>query len=121
MQDLRYSVFIRPLTKDEGGGYFVEVPDLKGCHADGETIEEALKEIEDAMHSWIQTSKECNDCVPAPSVSQMPQFNIRLPKTLQEDLFKKAKSEGIDLNSLIVSILSGISQNKSQVGINKKQ
>jgi antitoxin HicB len=33
---------IRPLTKEEGGGYLAEYPAIPGCMSDGETIEEAL-------------------------------------------------------------------------------
>jgi antitoxin HicB len=42
MKRLKYSAIIRPLSKEEGGGYLIEIPELPGCMADGETVEEAF-------------------------------------------------------------------------------
>ena len=47
MTEVKYPLTIKPLSKEEGGGYQVEYLDLPGCMADGETVEEALKEGED--------------------------------------------------------------------------
>ena len=40
MKKIEYPFTIRRLSKAEGGGWLVEFPDLPGCIADGETIEE---------------------------------------------------------------------------------
>ena len=56
--ELPYPFSIRPLTAEEGGGYLIEFPDLPGCMADGETIEEAVREGKDALRSWIETMRE---------------------------------------------------------------
>ena len=42
-----YPIRVRKLTKEEGGGYLAEFPDLPGCMADGDTPAEALKKSED--------------------------------------------------------------------------
>jgi hypothetical protein len=47
--DIPYRFTVRPLSADEGGGYLVEFPDLPGCMADGETIDEAITNAQDAM------------------------------------------------------------------------
>jgi len=39
---------------DEDAGYIAVAPDLPGCNAFGETPAEALREMEDAMESWLQ-------------------------------------------------------------------
>jgi hypothetical protein len=36
-----YHFTVRPLSKEEGGGYLVEYSDIPGCMSDGETIEES--------------------------------------------------------------------------------
>jgi len=59
--DISYATIIRPLSKDEGGGYLAEFPDFPGCYSDGETPELALKEATGALFSWIETSKEFGD------------------------------------------------------------
>jgi antitoxin HicB len=51
MSDTEYRFTVRPLTGDEGGGHLIEFPDLPGCMSDGETIEEAIANGEDAKRS----------------------------------------------------------------------
>ena len=55
---LDYAVRIEPLAKDDGGGYLATVPDLPGCMSDGETPEEALKNVQEAIVSWLELAKE---------------------------------------------------------------
>lgn len=108
MIDLKYPVNIRHLNEKEGGGYLVEFPDLPGCIADGDTIEEALEAAKDAMQSWILTAKEFEDDIPNPE--QLTQFSgqwrIRVPKSLHAALAKRAKCEGVSLNTLAVVLLT---------------
>ena len=104
---LRYPITIRSLSEEEGGGYLAEYPDLPGCQADGETVEEALSEAEDALTSWIETAKKYNDPIPSPGAnSHSGQWRIRAPKMLHEKLAYQAKHEGVSLNTLAISLLA---------------
>ncbi len=49
---------VRPLSREEGGGYLVEFPDFPGCIADGETPEEAIREARDALASYLATLED---------------------------------------------------------------
>jgi antitoxin HicB len=51
---------------DADGGYIAVVPDLPGCSAFGETLEEAAREIEDAQAAWIEACRSSGDPVPEP-------------------------------------------------------
>lgn len=108
MTKLKYPVTIRPLSKEEGGGYLAEFPDLPGCIADGETIEEALHEAEGALKAWLATAKEFGDPIPEPSIATnySGQWRIRLPKSLHAALALRAKLEGVSLNTLAATILA---------------
>jgi predicted RNase H-like HicB family nuclease len=53
-----YRITIRPLSKDEGGGYLVEYPEIPGCMSDGETIEEAIANGREALRDCLHVSKE---------------------------------------------------------------
>lgn len=64
---LEYAVRIERLAESDGGGYLATVPDLPGCVSDGETPEEALKNVQEAIASWIETARESNLDVPQPS------------------------------------------------------
>ena len=90
MRELTYPMIIRPLTNEEGGGFLVEFPDLPGCMADGETIEEAIAESHDALTSWLETAKEHGDFIPS-SISYSEQWRLRIPKSLHAALALRAK------------------------------
>ena len=70
MKRLKYSAVVRPLSKEEGGGYLGEIPELPGCIADAETVEEAFIEAESAIESWIQTAREFGDPIPGLSITK---------------------------------------------------
>jgi predicted RNase H-like HicB family nuclease len=67
MADLDYPVMIEPLTAEDGGGFVATVPDLPGCMSDGETAEEALANVRDAIASWIEEARALGRPVPSPS------------------------------------------------------
>jgi predicted RNase H-like HicB family nuclease len=64
---LDYPILIERLPPSDGGGYIASAPDLPGCMSDGETPEEALRNIAEAIDSWIAAAKEWNREVPKPS------------------------------------------------------
>ena len=61
-----YLVRLSALAAAEGGGWLAEAPDLPGCISDGETREEAMRNLDDAICSWIATAREFGDPVPPP-------------------------------------------------------
>ncbi len=76
--------------------------------ADGETVEEALKEGEDAVLAWIRAAKEDGEPIPEPrSMDKYSgQWRIRVPKSLHAQLDAKAKLEGVSLNTLSITLLT---------------
>ena len=62
-----YSINISPIPEDEGGGYLVTFPDLPGCIADGETIDEAVAEARDAFAAWTMAEQTDKGALPTPS------------------------------------------------------
>jgi predicted RNase H-like HicB family nuclease len=64
---LEYAVRIERLADGDGGGYLATVPDLPGCMSDGDTREEALKNVQEAIASWIEAAKEWKMDIPEPS------------------------------------------------------
>lgn len=120
LQKLKYPVAIRPLTKEEGGGFLVEFPQLPGCMADGATVEEALCQAEDALESWLATAKEFHDVIPKPQLDShySGQWRIRLPKSLHAALAARAKFEDVSLNMLAATLLA---QGLGQLRFQKKK
>lgn len=48
----------------EEGGYTMNVPDLPGCISEGDTFEEALTMIKDAMVVWLSMARQHSDSFP---------------------------------------------------------
>jgi antitoxin HicB len=67
MSQLQYPVVVQPLSAEDGGGFVATVPDLPGCMSDGETPEEALTNVQDAIATWIEAAKDMGRKVPKPS------------------------------------------------------
>ena len=55
MSKVKYPFVIYPAFE---GGYVGEIPALKGCLAQGETLSETLAELQSVERLWLQTAKE---------------------------------------------------------------
>jgi antitoxin HicB len=64
---LEHSVRIERLADSDGGGYLATVAELPGCVSDGDTPEEALRKVQEAIASWIEAAKEWKMDIPQPS------------------------------------------------------
>jgi antitoxin HicB len=99
-----------PVTIEEApeGGYFVQIESLPGCYSQGETIEEALKMIEDARKLWLESMYEDGNDIPLPEGEHeySGKFIVRIPKRLHRQLDRLAEKEGVSLNQYVVSALS---------------
>jgi predicted RNase H-like HicB family nuclease len=51
---------------DQDRIYVADVPELPGCSAHGDTYDDALKNIKEAIKLWIDTANEFGDPVPEP-------------------------------------------------------
>ena len=58
---LTRQVIIQP---DETGGYNVSCPSLPGCHSQGDTIDEALANIREAIELYIEDMLENGETLP---------------------------------------------------------
>lgn len=92
----------------EEGGYMVSLPELPGCISSGETIESAVRNIEDAKLVWLQAALEDGVEIsePEPAENYSGQFKLRLPKSLHKLLSDHSKREGVSMNQYCVYLLS---------------
>ncbi len=58
-------VVIYPDLQD--GGWIAEVPSLPGCFSDGETKEEVLLNVRDAIDCWLEGAADVGMPIPAES------------------------------------------------------
>jgi antitoxin HicB len=64
MKAFDFKVVLEP---DEDGGYVVVCPSLPGCYSQGETIEQALANIREAIELCLEDMQEHGEPVPDPS------------------------------------------------------
>jgi len=62
---MRYELIIY-WSKDDNT-FVVEVPELPGCMADGQTYAEAVKNAEEIIDEWIETARKLGRPIPEPS------------------------------------------------------
>ena len=55
---MNYKVII--MYDKEYEGYVVDVPELNGCMSQGKTMDEALKNIKDAIKGWLHVEGKHN-------------------------------------------------------------
>jgi predicted RNase H-like HicB family nuclease len=61
---IKYELII--YWSDEDGAFVVEVPELPGCMADGETYEQAVTNARQVIEEWIETAQELGRAIPEP-------------------------------------------------------
>ena len=112
-----YPFNIHKLSVEDGGGYLAEAFDLNGCIADGDTVEEAIYNLEDAITSWLKTAEELGTPIPIPSDDSKfsGKWVVRTPRSLHRKLVECSKSENVSLNTLVVSLLAEGIGHKSQI------
>lgn len=59
---MEYRIVLEPDPED--GGYVAHCPALPGCYSQGDTKEEALSNISEAIEAYIESLQK--DCLPIP-------------------------------------------------------
>jgi predicted RNase H-like HicB family nuclease len=59
---IKYELII--YWSDVDQAFIVEVPELPGCAADGETYQEAVQNVEVVIQEWIETARELGRPIP---------------------------------------------------------
>ena len=60
----KYEMIIYWSNEDEA--YLVEVPELAGCMADGQTYQEAVNNAEIVIQEWLEAAQELGRFIPEP-------------------------------------------------------
>lgn len=68
----RYAVLLTPDLEE--GGYTVTVPALPGCVSEGDTVAEAIANIQDAMRLYIETLEAHGQ--PVPDEPRRPEVHV---------------------------------------------
>src|SRR5215208_4965856 len=73
-------IMVRPyrkvITGDAEEGFLIQVPDLPGCMTAGDTMEEAVAMLPEAMAAWLESVLLDGEPVPEPTV--VPEYSGKL-------------------------------------------
>ncbi|MBI4299440.1 MAG: type II toxin-antitoxin system HicB family antitoxin [Chloroflexi bacterium] len=69
MEKHHYTVI---LEREEGGGYHAFCPALKGCHTQGDTLDDALANIKEAIEVYLESLRKHGELVPVEDILIKP-------------------------------------------------
>ena len=83
--------------------YIAQAIDLKGCHSDGKTPEEAMNHLYEAMEGWIETARKHHIQIPSPSrrASRAKKFPLRIDPENVQKLERLAMARNASMNQII--------------------
>jgi len=93
---------------EEEDGVVATIPDLPGCASFGDTIGEAVQNVNVTKELWIKGRIESGQAVPEPSNLDefSGKFVLRIPRVLHKSLDREARRQGVSLNQYILHLLS---------------
>ncbi len=69
MEKYHYMVI---LEREEDGGFHAYCPVLKGCHSQGDTLNEALDNIKEAIEVYLESQRESGEALPMEDILIKP-------------------------------------------------
>ncbi|MDP6157098.1 MAG: type II toxin-antitoxin system HicB family antitoxin [Candidatus Thermoplasmatota archaeon] len=70
--------FIVLIERDEDGQYIGSVPSIKGCHSYGETLDELMKNIEEAIEVNLEALKAEQKTISIPTFSGIQEIEVEV-------------------------------------------
>lgn len=107
-QDILRKPYARILTPTEDGTYTAEILEFHGCYAEGETADEAIKNLEAAAESWIEASLAVGQEIPAPAdvYEFSGRINLRLPRSIHKQAARFAERDDVSLNQFFTAAIA---------------
>ena len=101
--NLDYEIIIRQISEEDGGGYFAYYKDFKGVMGDGETADEAIKDVKSAFSCYLEVMLQKNEEIKEPShLMKTKRINITVPLYALEQIDTYAKSLNMNRSTFLV-------------------
>ena len=100
--------YTRLLTREEDGGYSTSVLELPGCYSSGDTAEEAMELLDEAIEMWVAVEVEDGHDIPPPSSAEeySGRLTLRLLPSIHERAAILAERERVSLNRYLANAIS---------------
>jgi len=98
----------RVLIPEDEGGFSAYISEFEGCFAEGESAEEALRNLESTALAWLEAEQEAGREIPAAWNEQeySGKLLLRIPKSLHKQLARYALKDGVSLNQYVLRRLA---------------
>lgn len=70
---MKYRVLIEP---DQDGVYLAEVPSIPGCISQGQTREEAVENVREAITAYLESLEAHGDPIPPPITEEVVEVHV---------------------------------------------
>jgi antitoxin HicB len=107
---LPYHITLVQNGEKDGGKWIAAAEELPDCTSRGETAEEAIAGLKEAMAAWIAAALREGRDIPEPrsATSHSGRLLLRMPRTLHAALTKAAERENVSLNQFITDSLASV-------------
>lgn len=108
--ELPYHITLVQDGEDGGAKWIAAAEELPDCTSRGDTAEEAIGGLKDAMATWISAALKEGRDIPEPrsEASHSGRLLLRMPRTLHAALTKAAERENVSLNQFITDSLASV-------------
>ncbi|CAA6803716.1 MAG: Unknown protein [uncultured Sulfurovum sp.] len=101
--NLDYEIIIRKVSEQDGGGYFAYYKDFKGVMGDGETADEAMKDVKSAFSCYLEVALQNKEEIKEPShLMKTKRINITVPIYALEEIDTYAKNINMNRSTFLV-------------------
>ena len=108
VRDYLEQPYARILIPEADGSFSAELLEFPGCYAEGETADQAYRNLEAAANSWIAVALAQGQDIPPPSANHgySGRIVLRLPRDLHRLAARKAQRDGVSLNQCLVTAVA---------------
>ncbi|MBM4416052.1 MAG: type II toxin-antitoxin system HicB family antitoxin [Chloroflexi bacterium] len=97
----------RILVCENDGGYSAEVLEFPGCYASGSTADEAMRDLDEAIATWVRSELEQGHSIPEPIDEQFSgRVMLRILPSLHRQAAIFARAEGSSLNRFLATAIA---------------
>lgn len=110
LRDALRAPYARVFYAEPEGGYSTALLEWPGCFSSGDTLEDAMAELEDAMRVWLESRLARGLPIPPPirGSDHKTRMSVQLPMALRERIAELALAGGMSQNRWITEALLGV-------------
>jgi antitoxin HicB len=98
--------YSRVLIPEESGGYSCSVLEFPGCFSQGETLEESMNNINEAMECWIEACLDSGQDIPTPFITdEKLSVTVRLSRDEYQRLVKAAYRDKVNIEEFVYNLI----------------